>query len=171
LAGCGLARRCCRLNSVLSGGSITAAASSLRKIVISIASGLLALKFALGTSAVGGLQALLAAVQLFADGRALRFRSHAGGVATSRLAHSLALVASQLLASILGAADRADRALAMDGALGTRYLFALHFAFGASAHWVADSRALRIVTHPLADGMARARAGENHRVGILFCAD
>jgi len=160
------------LNGELGSGSIaTAAASLLRNIVVGIARWLLALKLALGTSAVGGLQALLAAVQLFADRRALRFRSHAGGVATSRLAHSLALVASQLLAGVLGAADRANRALAVDGALGARYLFTFHFALRASAHRVANSRALRVVAHPLAHRVARAGARKHHRVGILLGAN
>jgi hypothetical protein len=143
----------------------------LRNIVVGIARWLLALKLALGTSAVGGLQALLAAVQLFADRRALRFRSHAGGVATSRLAHSLALVASQLLAGVLGAADRANRALAVDGALGARYLFTFHFALRASANWVADGRALRVIAHPLASRMAGAGSGQGHHAGILLGAD
>jgi len=50
----------------LSGGGIARAASGLRKLVISVASRLLALKLALRAGAVGGLQALLAAVQLLA---------------------------------------------------------------------------------------------------------
>jgi len=133
-----------------------------RSVVIHIASRLLALQLALRTSAVGGLEALLTAVELLADWRALRLGSHASGVAAGRLADGLALVAGQLLAGVLGASNGADGALAVNGALGARYLLALHLALRASAHWVANSRALRVVAHPLAHRVARASSRQGH---------
>jgi len=137
-------------------------------LIISITEGLLALQLALGTSAVCRLEALLAAVQFLAHRRALRLGSHASGVATSRLAHCLALVAGQLLAGVFRAADGANWSLAVNGAFSARYLFAFHFALRTSAHRVANSRALRVVAHPLADGVAWASARENHRIGVLL---
>jgi len=92
-------------------------------------------------------------------------------VASSRLANSLALVASQLLAGVLGASDGAHRSLAMNGALGARYLFAFHLALRACANRVANSRALRIVAHPLAHRVARTGSGKNHRIGVLLSID
>jgi len=115
-----------------------------------VTSRLLALKFALGLSAVGGLDALVCAVQLLAHRGALGFGGSAGGVATCGLAHGLALGASVLLTLLLRAADGAHGTLAVDGALGTRGLLALHLALRARAHGVADSRAGGVITLPLA---------------------
>jgi len=154
-------------NGNLSGGGVASAASSSGSLVVSVALGLLALQFALGAGAVGGLHALLAAVQLFADRGALGLGSHAGGVAASRLAHGLALVAGVQLASVLGASNGANRSFAMNSALGAGNLLAFHFALRASAHRMADSRALRVVTHPLASRMARTGSRQGHSIDIL----
>jgi len=116
--------------------------------------GFFALQLALRLGAVGGLDALVEARQFLAHGRTLGFGRFAGGVAMSRLAHRLALGAAFLLALVLGAANGADRLLAVDGALGTTRLFALHLAFGSLAHGVANCRAARVVALPLASGVA-----------------
>jgi len=154
-------------NGQLGGDGVAAAAARVEHSVVSVAHRLLALEFALGAGAVGGLQALLAAVQLLAHRRALRLGSHASGVATGRLADGLALVASELLASVLGAADGAHRSLAVNSALSAGNLLAFHLALGASAHRVADGRALGVIAHPLADWMARAGSWQNHGTGVL----
>jgi len=115
-----------------------------------LASRALALQLALGLLAVGGLDALVLAVEFLAHWAALGFRSRAGGVALSGSAHGLALRAGVLLAVVLGATDGADGAFAVNGALGAGDFFASHFARGAGAHWVADGGALRIVALPAA---------------------
>lgn len=119
-----------------------------------LAGGLLALELALGLGAVGGLDALVVADELFANGGALGLGSLAGGVATGRLADRLALGAALALTMVLGAANGAGGLLAVDGALGATRLFALHLALGALAHRVALSGAGRVVTLPLAGGVA-----------------
>jgi len=125
-------------------------ASRARAALGLFASRLLALQLALGLGAVGGLGALLVAGEFFADWSTLGLRSLAGGVALGRLADRLALGASLLLTLVLGAADRANGLLAVNGALGASCLFALHLALGTLANRVAHSRARRIVTLPLA---------------------
>jgi len=119
-----------------------------------LAGGLLALELALGLGAVGGLDALVVAGELLADGRALGLGSLAGGVAAGGLADGLALGAALLLAGVLGAADGADGLLAVDGALGAGGLLTLHLALGALADGVADGRAGGVVALPLALGVA-----------------
>jgi len=119
-----------------------------------LASRLLALELALGLGAVGGLDALVVALELLAHGRALGFGGGAGGVALGGGADGLALGARLLLAGLLGATDRAGRLLAVDGALGARGLLALHLADGALADGVAHSGAAGVVTLPLAVGVA-----------------
>jgi hypothetical protein len=119
-----------------------------------LASGLLALELALGLCAVSGLDALVVALQLLADGLALGFWGSAGNVALSGLADVLALGALILLANLLGAADRALGLVAMNGALGAGGLLALHLAVGALANGVALGRALGVVALPLAVGVA-----------------
>jgi len=126
-----------------------------------VAGGLLALKFALGLGAVGGLEALVLAVQFLANRAAAGFGSVASSVAASRLADGLALGAVFLLALILGAADGADGLLAVDGALGARDFLALHLAAGALTDGMADSGAGRIVALPLAGWVALIRGGEH----------
>ncbi len=79
---------------------------------------LLALQLALGLLAVGGLHALVVALELLADRRALGLGRGAGGVALGGSTHSLALGAVFLLAVVLGAPDGAHRALAVNNALG-----------------------------------------------------
>ena len=111
---------------------------------------LLALELALGLGAVGGLDALVGAVERLADGRALGLGRLARGVAAGRLADRLALGAAVLLALLLGAADRADGALAVDRALGAGRLLALHLALGARAHGVAHGGARWVIALPLA---------------------
>jgi len=91
------------------------ASAALRLLLL--ASGLLALQLALGARAVGGLGALVGALQLLAHGRALGLGGRAGGVALGRGADGLALGAVLLLAEVLGAADRASGALAVHDAL------------------------------------------------------
>ncbi len=81
-------------------------------------------------------------------------RGLAGGVAVSRLANRLAFRAVLLLARILGAANGANGFLAMNGALSTGSLLALHLALGALTHRVAHSGALGIVALPTAGGVA-----------------
>jgi len=102
-----------------------------RAALLLLASWLLALQLALGTLAVGGLDTLVVAFELLANRAALGLGGSASGVALSRRAHSLALGAVLLLAIVLGAADRANRALAVDNALSTSGLFASHLALGA----------------------------------------
>jgi len=109
-----------------------------------------ALQLALGLGAVGRLYALVEASEFFADRGALGLRSLTGSVATSGLADRLALGASFLLALVLGAADGADRLLAVNRALSAGGLLALHLAFRALAHGVADSRANGVIALPLA---------------------
>jgi len=92
-------------------------ASRARAALGLFASRLLALQLALGLGAVGGLGALLVAGEFFADWSTLGLRSLAGGVALGRLADRLALGASLLLTLVLGAADRANGLLAVNGAL------------------------------------------------------
>jgi len=119
-------------------------------VIRNVAASLLALQLALGTSAVGGFDALVLAVQFFADWRAFWIRSSAGCVALRRSANSFTLRAACLFASVLGASNRAGWAFAVNGALCARSLFASHFALGTSANWVADSRAGWIIALPLA---------------------
>jgi len=125
-----------------------------RAALLLLAGSLLALQLALGALAVGGLHALVVAVELLADRRALGFGSGAGGVALGRRANGLALGAVLLLAVVLGAADAADGALAVHGALCALGLLATHLALGLCADGVADSRALRVIALPLASRVA-----------------
>ena len=115
---------------------------------------LLALKLALGLGAGGGLLALPVALGLLAHGVALGLRGHALGVALGRGADGLALGAALHLAHVLGAADGADWALAVDGALGAGGLLTTDFTFGAFANGVANSRARRVIALPFALGVA-----------------
>ena len=78
---------------------------------------LLALELALGLGAVGGLDALVLAVEFLADRAALGLGSGASGVALSRVADGFARRAGVLLAVVLGAADGANGAFAVNGAL------------------------------------------------------
>lgn len=142
------------------GGDGARAALSL---LLSLASRALALQLALGLGAVGGLDALVLAIELLAHGGALGLGSDAGGVAAGRLADSLALRAASQLAQLLGAADGAHGALAVDGALGAGDLLTLHLALGASAHRVADRRASGVVALPLAHGVALLGGDESHQ--------
>jgi len=125
-----------------------------RAALLLLASRLLALQLALGALAVGGLDALVVALQLLAHRAALGLGGGAGGVALSRCTDSLALGAILLLAIVLGAADRAHRALAMHNALGAGGLLASHLALGARAHRVTNSRALRVIALPATLGVA-----------------
>jgi len=119
-----------------------------------LASRALALQLALGLGAVGRLDALVLAVEFLAHRAAFGLGSGASGVALSRVADGLARRASLLLAVVLGAADRANRALAVHDAFSASSLFASHLALRARAHRVADSRALRIIALPAAHGVA-----------------
>jgi len=121
-----------------------------RAALLLLASGLLALQLALGALAVGGLDALVVAFELLAHRAALGFGGGASGVALSRRAHSLALGAVLLLAIVLGATDRAHRALAVNNTFGASGLLASHLALGARAHRVAHSGALRVIALPTA---------------------
>jgi len=116
--------------------------------------GLLTLQLALGTSAVGGLDTLVVAIQLLAHRAALGLGGLAGGVALGGLADGLALGAAVLLAQLLGTSDGAHGLGAVDGALGAGHLLTLHLALGARAHWVAHGRAGGVITLPLALGVA-----------------
>jgi hypothetical protein len=104
--------------------------------------------------AVGGLDALVGAIQLLANGRALGFRSGAGSMALSRSTDGFTLGAVFLLAIVLGAADTAGRTLAVYDALSTGSLFALHLALRTSTNRVANSRASGIIALPAAIRMA-----------------
>jgi hypothetical protein len=121
---------------------------------LSLASGSLALQLTLGLRAVDWLDALVLAVELFADRSTLGLRSHAGGVAASRLADSLALRAAVLLAEFFWATNSAHWTLAVDCAFRAGDLLTLHLALRASTHWVADGRAGRVITLPLAHWVA-----------------
>jgi len=121
-----------------------------RAALLLLTSGLLALQLALGSLAVGGFHTLVVAFQFFADRRAFGFGSSASGVALSRSTDGFTLGAVFLFTIILGATNGADRAFAMNDALGASCLFTSHFTFGTSAHRVADSRALRIIALPFA---------------------
>jgi hypothetical protein len=123
----------------------------------------LALQLALGLGAVGRFYALVEASEFLADRLASGLRSLAGGVATGRLADRLALGASFLLALVLGATDGADRLLAVNRALSAGRLLALHLAFGALAHRVANGRASGVITLPLALGVALLRRSASHQ--------
>jgi len=140
--------------------------------VVFVASRLLALQLALGTSTVGGLHALVGAVEFLAHGRAFRFGSSAGGVALSGCANSLALGAVFLLTIVLGAADRAGGAFAVNNALGALSLLTLHFTLGTSTHWVADSRAGRVIALPAALRVAlfsRNNSNKEQETGEAHC--
>jgi len=130
-------------------------------VIRNVAASLLALQLALGTSAVSGLDALVLAVQFFADWRAFWIRSSAGCVALRRSANSFTLRAACLFASVLGASNRAGWAFAVNGALCARSLFASHFALGTSANWVANSRAGWIIALPLALRVALISSNDN----------
>jgi hypothetical protein len=96
-----------------------------------LASRAFALQLALGLLAVGGLDALVLAIEFLADWAALGLRSRASGVALSGSADSFALRAGVLLAVVLGATDGADGAFAVNGTLGAGDFFASHFALRA----------------------------------------
>jgi hypothetical protein len=130
---------------------------------LSLTSRTLALQLALGLSTVGGLSTLALAVQLFTDWGALGFGSDTGGMATSRLADSLALRAARHLAQVLGATDGAHRTLAMDGALSASDLLTLHLALRACAHRVAHSRASGVIALPFAHRMALFSGGNSQQ--------
>jgi len=140
-----------RHNGDLSVGSVAWAALVA---VVLIASRLLALQFTLGTLAVGGLDALVGAIQLLADRRALGFRSSAGSVALGWSANGLALGAIFLLAIVLGATDTAGRTFAMNNTFGASSLFTFHLTLRTSADRVANSWASRIIALPAASGVA-----------------
>jgi len=125
-----------------------------RAALLLLASWLLALQLALGLLAVGGLDALVVALQLFAHGRALGLGSRASGVALGGGTHCLALGAVFLLAVVLGAANRANGAFAVHHTFGALGLFTSHFTLGSCTDGVANSRALRIIALPSALGMA-----------------
>jgi hypothetical protein len=136
LARAGVARAGCLNNRQLN------VASSARAALLFLASSLLALELALGALAVGGLDALVVAFEFLANRRALGFGSSAGGVALSGSADSLALGAVFLLAIVLGATNRANRAFAVNGAFSAGGLFAAHLALGGAqtgwhtaGHW------------------------------------
>jgi len=126
------------------------ARAALTRGSLSIARGLLALQLALGTSAIGGLGAFVLAIKFFTNRRAFRIRSGASGVALWRRANGLAFGARVLLAFVGWATNTADWALAMNNALGTRSLFASHFALGFGANRVANSWAGGIIALPFA---------------------
>jgi len=127
-------------------------------VVVDGASRSLALEFALGLGAVGGLEALVAADKFFANGAAAGFGGRASGVATSRLADGLALGAVFLLALVLGAADSANGLLAVNRALSAGNFLALHLASRTFTDGVAHSRAGGVITLPLAGRVALLRA-------------
>lgn len=136
--------------------SAARAAAALRLL----ASGSLALQLALGLLAVGGLHALVLAVEFLAHGAALGLGGGAGGVALSGVANSLAGRAGVLLAVVLGATDAANGALAVHDALGAGGLFASHFALRARADWVAHCRAGGVIALPAALGVALLSGSE-----------
>jgi len=135
-------------NSDLSVGRVRASAALAGRL--GIARRLLALQLALGTSAIGGLSALVLAIEFLANRGAFRIWGSASGVALRRRANSLAFGARVLFAFISGATNTADWALAMNNALGTRSLFASHFALGFGANRVANSWAGGIIALPFA---------------------
>jgi len=109
-----------------------------------------ALQFALGFLAVGGLHALVLAIQLLADGAAIGLRSGASSVALSRVAHGLARRAGLFLAIVLGATNAAHRSFAVNSTFGACCLFTSHFTLRTRANRVANSRAGWIVALPAA---------------------
>jgi hypothetical protein len=136
--------------------------AALRSI-LSLASRTFALQLTLWLGTVSWLGTLVLAVQLFAHWSAFWFGSHAGGVATSRLADSLALRAAVLLAQVLGATDSAHWTLAVDCALSAGDLFTLHFTLRTCAHWVAHCRASGVVTLPFAHWVALVGDSHSHK--------
>jgi hypothetical protein len=133
-------------DSDLSGSGVARAALWL----LGFTSRLLALKLALWLLAVSWLGALVLAVKLLADWRALWFWGFALDVALSWLADVLALWATFLFAGLLWATDGADRLSTVDSALGAWGFFALHLAVWLLADRVAHSWALWIITLPFA---------------------
>jgi len=118
------------------------------------ASRLLTLELALGTGAVGGLDALVLARGGLAHRAALGLGGLAGGVALGRLANVFTSGASGQLAKVLGATQSALGFGAMNGALGAGHFLTSHLTFGFLAHRVAHRGTRGIVTLPLALRMA-----------------
>jgi len=151
---CGFEFNQSSLASLCLGDSLCQVTTSARAasllLVGQIASGLLALQFALGTRAGGGFSARPVALGLLAQGGAVGLRGDAGGVAFGGGADGLALRAAVLLAHVLGATNRALRLFAVHGALGAFGLLALHFALRTCANRVALGRAHRVIALPAA---------------------
>jgi len=122
--------------------------------LLSSAGRLLTLQLALGTSTVGGLDALVLARGGFAHRRALGFGGLAGSVALGWLANVFASRAASQFAEILGASQGALGLGAVNGALGAGNLLTSHLALGLLADWVADCGARGIITLPFALGVA-----------------
>jgi hypothetical protein len=142
-------------------GVVSVARAALVAVVL-VASWLLALELALWLLAVGWLDALVVAVWLFADRGTLWLWSLAGSVALSWVADGLALRATILFAGLLRATDRASWAFAVDSAGSARGFFALHFTLWTRADRVAHSRALWIITLPLAVWVALFSGDSRH---------
>jgi len=143
--------------------NIALRASTAFSLVWNIARSLLALQLALGTSAVGRFDAFVLAIQFFADWRAFRIRRCACGVALRRCANCFTLWAAILLALIFRATNRADRFFAMNNTFSTRSLFTSHLTFRTSAHWVANSRARRIIALPTASRVALFSSNKSNK--------
>jgi len=132
------------------------AATSFLFFIGNVALRLLALEFAFGSGAGGGLRARPVALCFLAQRRTVGLRSHTGCFAFSWCAHGLALGARVLFAHFLGATNGALRLLAVHGALRTLERLALHLTFWSGANRVANGRAHGVVALPLALGVARS---------------
>jgi hypothetical protein len=114
------------------------------------ATGLFASKLAFGLGAQSGGLAFPGTLGLLAQRSAVGFGGSAGGSADGGTADSFTGWAVIHFAHFLGATDRADGFFAVNFTFGAFRGFAVHLAFGASAHRVAFGGAHWVVTQPLA---------------------
>jgi len=135
------------------------------------------LQLALGTSAIGGLDTLVLAIQLLAHRRALGVWGGASGVALRRSTDGLTMRAGILFTFVSWATNAADWSFAVNHTLGARSLFTSHLALGASANRVANSRAAGVITLPSALRVALASSddadedeqGQSNQRLVHFC--
>jgi hypothetical protein len=130
----------------------TSASAALRSLVGTVSLRADQLAFWLG--ARDGLSAFPFALELSAHGLALERRRHTERTAGTRLADNLALGATCTRAHVLGASNLTDGFVALDLALRVGKGITLHLALGSIANWMADSRALGVITLPRANRSA-----------------
>jgi hypothetical protein len=140
-------------------GARAARLVALTEDLVLITGGFLAGQLALGLGAELRGLALPGALGLLAQRRAVGLGGSASGTADSGSADSLASGAILHLTHFLGASHRAHGFLAVNFTLGALSGLAVHLALRASANRVALGRADRVVTQPLALGVALSRHG------------